>query len=198
MPIPDQATVESALDPYHSTIREIVLSAWGDWLRNPDASLYQFNRTRACIVWEHMVRRAQEAFLDDPSVQCVEKHNTCHFFIDNSILLRFKKADERGLSCNYPTSLALDFHDPEAALPGFPEVSRVEVIYIVNELGTGVDSVQVVARNGSRVAWSYDIPGQPVAPVEPIPTTHKPATKPSQMVTVRKPDKTLKDQANES
>ena len=149
--------VRRVLQPRHPLIKGIVLGAWEDWLRNPESALYRYSRTRANIMWEHMVRRAEETFSRDPGIRMVHGHQTIGFLVDHRVFLRFKKGDEAGLSRNYPTMLALKFHDHQSPLPGIPTVDRVEIVYALDQLETEITSVFVVARNSDQVAWLYDI-----------------------------------------
>ena len=61
------------------------------------------------------------------------------------------------MTSNYPTQLALAFHEHEQDLFGLPEVVRVEVAYTFNALKTEIADVIVVGRDGKTVAWTYSL-----------------------------------------
>jgi len=65
------------------------------------------------------------------------------------------------------------------AIPGFPNVQKVDIVYVLNDLQTEIDRIAVTARNNNARLWSYDIEGiedyhvalvlplaQPIAPTE--------------------------------
>ena len=99
------------------------------------------------------------------------------FLVRNTVLFRFKKADETGRSSNVATQLALAFHNHEQDLSGLPEVQRVEVVYKLNRLETQVDDICVVARNGDQIAWEYSLldAGEAAVPLPmPAPKPERP------------------------
>lgn len=156
MSVPELEKVQSALGPYHAKIESVVRGAWMEWvalqrhLPQPASK-----RASANMVWDFMVQKAREAFDGDSSVRVIELHQTCHFVFRESVLLRFKKADEQGLSRNYPTQRALSFYEREPDL--FDAPIPVEVVYVLNRLATALSSVQVVARNKASILWAYDL-----------------------------------------
>ncbi|MDN3518311.1 hypothetical protein QWY84_11870 [Aquisalimonas lutea] len=167
MAIPQKSHVQKVLEPYHSTLLNIVSGAWAKWqsaeLDLPPAS----SRTRACVVWDAMIDRALDAFDDDPRVVVVSRFQTYYFLIDDQVGLRFKKGDEAGLSRNYPTQTALDFHEPDSDLFGTPD--KVEVVYGLDRTESELSQVLVVARNGDQVAWAYDLTEMAAADVIDLP-----------------------------
>ena len=166
--------IESDVRRIFSRIIPILLTigrgAWQDWLTSSEAGRTRFSRTRAAVVWERMIDRAITAFDAIPGIRHIEKFQTVSFIIDDYVLFRFKKADSNYLSRNIQTKLALAFHDPNARFPYFENMDfiRVEVVYILNKLETELQGIYVVARQGRKTLWHYDI-GVPEATAKEFP-----------------------------
>lgn len=188
MPVPDQEHVRRVLAPAHDVLRTIVEEAWDAWMTHPENSVFRFGRTRACIVWEHMVRLAESRLAALPGIVTIPRHESMGWLFADSVYLRFKKANEKGLSHNYPTKLALDFHDHEKQLPGIQAATRVEVVYLLDELETEVVDILVVCRDAKQIAWSYSLQPQQQNIIS-LPTAPRPqsASKPS-LVKLRRPE----------
>jgi hypothetical protein len=178
MPFPRRDDVQDLLAQREPAINNIVIGAWEQWWNNPERpGLYR--RTRATLIHNYMMNIAGPAFAGDAGVRLVEKQETIYFVVDQRLVFRFKKGDDIGLSSNIETQAALAFHDPQQTLPELPDVGRVDVAYVLNPFETLVDRILVVARNGSRVIWSYAIYPRideielptplPVRPIPPAP-----------------------------
>lgn len=157
MPIPSEATVRPVLDEISEQIVSAIREAWEDWLASDRNGVWRYKRSRANFVWEQIIERANNALLGDDAVHVIDGHETMKFLVRDTVLFRFKKADETGRSSNVATQLALAFHDHDEDLFGLPEVQRVEVVYKLNRLETQVDDICVVARNGDQIAWEYSL-----------------------------------------
>jgi hypothetical protein len=186
MPVPNQADVEACLTRLEPALQRIVLGAWDEWMGSGQAAVVQFPRTRANLVWDYIVRRARDEFGDIAGVVAIEGGQTLGFLCDDRVLFRFKKGDGNGLSRNYPTPLALAYHDHDENLLGLPDVMRVEVVYILNHLKTAVTHIQVVCREGGKIIWGYDIlrRGETGA-TDPLPLIAPPAPSTERLVRLR-------------
>ena len=178
MPIPSEATVRPILDKIRDPVVSAIRAAWQDWLDSGLNGGWRCKRSRACFVWEQIIERANIALLDHDAVHVIEGHETMKFLVHDTVLFRFKKADDTGRSSNVATQLALAFHDHEQNLFGLPEVQRVEVVYKLNRLETQIDDICVVARNGDQIAWEYSLldAGEAAVPLPmPEPKPERPA-----------------------
>lgn len=178
MPAAKQQDVKAVLRAFEPILRDVVMAAWRQWVEMPNRSrLYQ--RTRACFVHNFMMIEASRHLEGHPRAHVFEQHETAMFLFDQSVLVRLKKGDERGLSSNIPTQAALAFIDPQEELFDLPDVSRVDVCYVLNELQTQVKDILVVARDGDQVIWAYSIysAAEGAAPVIsfPAPANEPPA-----------------------
>lgn len=157
MPIPSEATVRPILDELRDQIVSSIRGAWEDWQASDFKGVWRCKRSRANFVWEQIIERANTALLEHDVVYVIDGHETMKFLVRDTVLFRFKKADETGRSSNVATQLALAFHDHDQDLFGLPEVQRVEVVYKLNRLETQIEDISVVARNGDQIAWEYSL-----------------------------------------
>ncbi|MEE3507778.1 MULTISPECIES: hypothetical protein [unclassified Pseudomonas] len=174
------------IGPVETRISEAVLYAWSTWLETPNKK-YFCARTRANMIWDIATRTLEEKLDPLPSIHVNRSSNTCMFMIGQQLTFRFKKADENGVSSNYPTPMALAFHDPEQYVLGIPEAVKTEIVYVLNKLETEISTIKLVRRNGDTVAWSHPIYDRNLAKVFAINTTEH-----TQKVTPRKARASIK------
>ncbi|HEY1706701.1 MAG TPA: hypothetical protein VGG10_00440 [Rhizomicrobium sp.] len=129
---------------------------WARWKVHPDHLKFRRGCTRASLVWEATVEKGIELFAGDDGVRASEEHDTVTLIFDGTVLLRFKKADAKLYTRNYPTLLAELFHKTEPNLFGFPDEQRVEAVYVLNQYQTEIVWSGIVARDGSDVIWSFE------------------------------------------
>jgi hypothetical protein len=179
MPIPSKDIVQSTLKPFHDEIVEIIIGGWSDWKESGRNGIWRCKRSRASFVWEQIIDRAHRIFATNTNIRVLDGTETYKFLVSDVVLFRFKKADERGISSNIGTQLALAFHDHEQDLFGLPTVHRVDVVYKLNALETEVRDICVVAREGNQVIWEYSMLDtvEGVIPL-PIPQPEEPVRKP--------------------
>ena len=163
------------LRPYHALIWEVIHDAWSEWrsvqsLRvEAGLSPLIYGRTIANYVFDAIARRAILLFAAEPKVSVEVEAQTFKLIFGGLLLARFKKGGEDKLGCNVPTQAAMAFMEADGVLPGMPpETAKVEFIWLPNEIGTKIDSVLVVARDGDLLVWEYEISG-PSEGVLPIP-----------------------------
>ena len=73
-------------------------------------------------------------------------------------MARFKKGDDNKLGQNIPTQSALAFTESTRILFDLPaETAKVEIIWLSNDIQTRLERVLVVARDGNRLLWDYEI-----------------------------------------
>jgi hypothetical protein len=170
MPMADKQTVRAALAPYESMLSRAVHGGWDDWRALPLGGRLLFPaRSRACVVYDFIVQRAMAAFRDDQAVRAVRRNETVKFVFAETVVLRFKKANDNGLGSNIQTQATLGFVEQQQQLPGLPNLHKVEVVYVLNRLQTRIDQVLVAARDGDVCLWNYDITPDTGAKVIPLP-----------------------------
>lgn len=193
-----QAEVEARLAPYKACIVRLILAAWADWIASGKRGRWKRRRSRANYIWEELVCRAEAAFANDPAVQIIPKNQSVIFVVDD-LAFRFKKSDASGLTKNYPTQTALEFHDQQGELPGIPKAQRLEVTYVLNKLETTVQDILLVARNRGEVLWCTSIlrsdEGGNVVPITVSPAPKPPAPAPK---TIKIPVKSKHEKKTEN
>ena len=131
-----------------------ISEAWDRWAKSEERRRWLFDRERANYIFGHIAANAVEMFDDKSAVQIVRKDETLLFIVDKVLVFRFKKADAGYMSKNVPTQQALAYHADEGL---FPDLDRVEVVYRINDLGTAIKDISVVARAESRVLWTIPL-----------------------------------------
>jgi hypothetical protein len=166
----DEEIVRKILQHYEDTIFQVFHGGWSDFRELPlGGRLLFLGRTRACLVHDFIVQRAIAAWDGDANVRVIRRDETAKFVIANQVLLRFKKADDRGLGSNIPTQASMDFIEQQQELPGIPNVHKVEVVYVLNRLQTQIDRIVVVARDGDERLWDYVVTPAMTADVVSLP-----------------------------
>jgi hypothetical protein len=196
MPYPVKEDVQALLKDFHARIRKVVERAWAEWRAmaafraENDFDPYLYSRTIANIVFDAIARYAIAEFGADSSVHIDIEPQTIKLFFKGSVFARFKKGDDNGLGQNIPTQAALAFEFADAMLPGFPpETSKVEFIWLANDINTRLEHVLVVARDGDRLLWDYEIEDRG-AVIIPFPESSTPPTQPEDdaLVTPKTPE----------
>lgn len=165
MPHPDKDDIQNLLHDYHERIRSVVDRAWAEWRAmatyraERGFAPFLYSRTVANIMFDGIARFAIKEFAGDPSVHVEIEAQTIKLFFRGMVFARFKKGDENKLGQNIPTQTALAFEFVDGLFPGLPpETAKVEFIWLSNEINTRLESVLVVARDGDRLLWDYELP----------------------------------------
>ncbi|RUV54185.1 hypothetical protein EOA85_25870 [Mesorhizobium sp. M5C.F.Ca.IN.020.29.1.1] len=144
-------------------------------------------RSRASIMFDFIKRQALEEFDGDADIHVLPKGQTVKFLFRDQVLIRFKKANSKGIGSNIETQAVLEFIDPQLKIPDLvPEIFKVEVCYTLDRLATKVAAVSVTKRDRHSKLWSYPIFGEESGVVVPLPT-RAPDPESSSLVRPRKP-----------
>jgi hypothetical protein len=159
-----EAEVTEALAPYHGRIMQAVVAGFKEWLVVADVRSKQgfspilYPRTVTNYVFDAIARNARSMFGLDTTVRVFDESQTVKFCFNDKVIGRFKKGDEDNLGKNITTQAVLDFVGAQQVLPGLPpEAAKVEFLWAANDIGTYVERVMVVARDGDSLLWSYEI-----------------------------------------
>lgn len=156
--------VRAALEPYHSKIRGAVVAGFAEWISIGECRVAKgyapvlYPRTVSNYVFDAIVRNAMDAFSTDTTVRVIDQVQTAKFCFGNMAIARFKKGDDDNLGQNIQTQAVLEFVDAQQSFPGMPPAAaKIEFIWTPDILGTSVESVLVVARDGDHILWSYEL-----------------------------------------
>ena len=172
--------VEPILGAFATRLRSVLDRAMADWLATPNRAQFMYGRTRANIIFDHIIRHALVEFDGDgeSTVKALREAQSVKFLFHGTVVARFKKGNARGVGSNIETQAVLDFIDPQSAFDGLPELQRVEIVYQLDILGTGYAEVAVVARNKRTRVWSYQLTNRPSADIVPLPIPPRPILTP--------------------
>lgn len=177
MPVPAKSDIEAALSAYHPLLRSIFDDAWAEWCavkkfrEKSDFGPVVYSRTISNYMFDAIARRAVPRLSEEASVMVVAGAQTFKAHI-NGVLVRMKKGGKDKLGSNQPTFAALAFEDADQCFPGFPpETPKVELIWVPNDIWTQIGQLLVVARDGDKLKWKYEIPAAIGAAVVPLPAT---------------------------
>jgi hypothetical protein len=198
MPIAEEHVVRAALAKYETKLSDAIYGAWQDWRELPLIGRLKFvGRSRACLVYDFIVQRAMATLADDTSVNFIEGDETVKLVFDGIVALRFKKANESGVGSNIKTQATLGFVEQQQELPGIPGVHKVEMVYVLNRLQTKIDQVLVVARDGDRCLWSYEVTTNGGAAIVPMPQPQPSKDDRGARIKVRGPEAGTKRESGE-
>jgi hypothetical protein len=187
MTIPVEDDVRTILSDFEFRLRAVIDRAWSEWMESDIRGRLIRNSAKATVVFDFIVRHALAEFDGDPDIHVIPKHSTVKFLFKDTVLLRFKKGNAKGVGSNIETQAVLDFIDPERKLfPGLPDILKIEVCYQPDRLGTQIEEVAVVARDRNKRIWAYPLEIRAGAEIIPLPT-RKPDTSAPPEVVIRKP-----------
>ncbi len=166
----EQDKVRSILSDFEFRLHSILQKAWAEWQEMPKKGVLSA-RSRASIIFDFIKRFAIEEFDGDEDIHALPKGQTVKFLFQDQVLIRFKKANAKGIGSNIETQAVLEFVDPQLKIPDMlPEIFRVEVCYTFDKLATKVETVAVTKRDRHQKLWSYPIFGGESGEVVPMPT----------------------------
>lgn len=180
MTIAVQDAVEPIIGAFAERLRSVLDKAMKDWMDTPNRGLFIYPRTRANIIFDHIIRHALADFDGDgdETVKALHESQSVKFMFENSVVARFKKGNENGVGSNIETTAFLDFVDPQACFGGLPDIHRVEIVYTLNILGTDYAEVEVVARDKVGRVWAFPLVAKPSAEIVPLPLRTPPVLTP--------------------
>lgn len=155
MPFASEDQVNLTLRPYFADFVSLLRQAHEDWTTSRFASSMQDPKVRATMIWNQFLHHAKAAFEDRPGVRVENMRHWQGVVIGGSFFVRMKKASKQLLSQNYPTRSALNFNDASVDL--FDGIVRLELLYTMDDLQTGIERIVIAQRHKSKILWSIDL-----------------------------------------
>ncbi len=145
------------VEPHKDRFWRICEESWREWQQLPNIPDYR-DRTRANVVNDLMVKIARREFADVHGARFIDVNEKSFsmLLLDDKLLIRFKKFDDRRMPRNYPTQHAQEFN-LQMRLPEVPSATRVFCGYRLNPLETEILDVSITCTNGKRPAWYIDL-----------------------------------------
>ncbi|MDM0043772.1 hypothetical protein QTH91_04690 [Variovorax dokdonensis] len=181
MPFARESQVNAILKPHFGTLVDLVQTAHSDFRNSILAASLQAPRVRANFIWNQFLFHAKARFEGSSEIDVDNRRHWQGLMVGTAYFIRMKKGTAQLLSRNYPTQAALDFNDASVDL--FEGVARLELIYTLDELETGIDRIVLAQRHHNRIVWAIDLldsaedHGQTVIPLPVAPNGGSPAAR---------------------
>lgn len=171
MPTPQQPTVRQLLgkNGRHVILRRSLEDAWEE-VKATRKPWWRRKTTVAELFWEEAVENTITGFADDAGIVVVPHHDTVSFVIEDTVLMRIKKADLQLQTHNYPTPQAMLFHEHDVDLFGHAGLQRVEAVWVPDRFESDLDWIGIVAKEHNHVLWQFELGGDEEAEIIPFPT----------------------------
>jgi hypothetical protein len=159
-----------AMGPYFDSLWDVVNGSWKDWESEVPAKVRALasTRSRACLINDFMRTRGVRLAAQDEHVKVVLKQQMFVLVFsppgfDGCIGIKLKKLDEDGLSKNQPTAQVQAFRS-QLVLPEVEADYHLEAGYVINRLGSALQSVDLVCPSGEGIYWKAEIVPHAVTP----------------------------------
>jgi hypothetical protein len=152
---PSEETVQPILEPHEPRLAAIFDRAWARVSAMPERPNFDLKRTVAVMMHQFVMIELRAEYSAESAVHLIEEHETIRMLIDRKVVVRLKKMDERGYTRAATTQATLAFITPMAPLPfagedDFPDQCSVDVGYVLNELGTRIETFSWPRAIGTR------------------------------------------------
>ncbi|MEO5806798.1 hypothetical protein [Devosia sp.] len=179
MPTISEEDARNILEPFHERIRAVVDRAWEEcraiteFRASSGFGPRLYRRTLSNEMFDAIASNAVQEFGSDDNVYVRMEAQTLKVFFGGHLLARFKRGAANKLGRNIMTQAVMDFVMPDGMLPGLaPEGSKLEFVWMANDIQTRVEDVLVSARDGNRLIWQYGLgstAGAQILPFAPRP-----------------------------
>jgi hypothetical protein len=176
-------TVEEAeelLKPYVELLNRCIQHGW-DAYQNDYATKHHLlsARSRATIVFDEIIARAEQEFNGIDGVKFVRKSNSFMLYIGDKATVRFKKIRKSGRCSNIDTRQQVLFKaQAQFRLPGMLEGTLLHAGYLLNDIERDIRRKMVVCQLNNRVLWQFELrseaAAQPVITMQPKPQPPQP------------------------
>jgi hypothetical protein len=150
---------KAILAPHISSLQSCVVSGLDEYNRHYGPIRHVHSpHARAMIIRDHIIFSVKKEFDEVSGVRILNKRGLFLLLINEKLLLRFKKLNNRMLARNYPTKQARKFSEQLSFDGFFVPVTNINVGYIANDLFTSPEKVVVACPNSmSSNEWCIDI-----------------------------------------
>jgi len=162
---------EGRLNPYKALLNQCIQHGWDAWRHDYTHKHRVLRaRSRASIIFDEIVAKAQEVFDGIPDISFKLKGNSFLLFIGNDIIIRFKKIGKNGRCSNINTKQQVLFRLQQTVLlfPDMKEGTMLHAGYALDELQLDVSGKMIVCQFDNRVLWTIELVGEAQAPVIPM------------------------------
>jgi hypothetical protein len=151
-----------------ATLMEIISGGWKDY---QDEGRVRRRRTRAGIVWEAMIARADHDLLTRfDGVRKVQLPDSAAYVLRERIVLRFKKHDRKMRTANVGT-IVQRVLSRQGYFDGMPDLAHVTCGYVLDRAEAGIEKWIVTRTVRRKTEWVIDLrdlAAGMLAPVQPV------------------------------
>lgn len=151
-----------------ATLIDIISGAWQAYV---DEGRARRRRTRAGIVWEGMIERADRDLVEVfDGVRRVDLTGSAGYVLCERILLRFKKHDRTMRTANVGTTVQRVLNR-QGHFDNMPDLAHVTCGYVLDKAEAGIEKwivARPVRRKNEWVIDLRDLAAGTLAPVQPI------------------------------
>ena len=128
----------------------------GGWDAHLAEQAQRSRRTRANVVWDHMIEQAEGMLAPMDGVRAADHQNTRVYILRERMIMRFKKHDRGLLTRNYPTR-AQQSLTAQGHFAALPDLDHVSCGYVLDAAEAGIERIVVVRRVADYVEWFIDL-----------------------------------------
>ena len=169
---------EVILAPYRERLNRCIQHGWEVWKTDYAHKHHVLHaRARAAIVFDEIVHRALQEFVEGPDLVIRRTHATLMMYIGDSLVLRFKKIGRNGRCSNILTRQQVLFRAQvvQLCLPTMQKGTLVHAGYQLDSLQQDIIDTKVVCQFNKRVLWQMSLGHAAVIEVMPTPQSSAPA-----------------------
>lgn len=149
---------EGRLNPHLKKLDECIQHGWDTWktFYQPKHHILDA-RSRAAIVFQEIVARAEQVFAGVPGVECKRtRNNSFMIYIGDDISLRFKKLNKNGRCSNIDTKQQMLF-SAQMHLVGMSPGTLVNAGYMLTDLQQDLQQKLIVCQFQNQVLWTIKL-----------------------------------------
>ena len=154
---------QTILTPYYERISKAVSDGFDDYLKIANCSTDKVgfveyeNRTKACIIHDHIKNRINEAFQDVDEVETRKWNSVFGLKINEGLFIRFNKMDNDYSSKGRPTKQSKKYKN-QLLIEGFPdEPTLLYAGYKPDASWTQIKGIYISCWDGENRQWVEEI-----------------------------------------
>jgi hypothetical protein len=168
----DRDAALTILDPYLSLFGGCVRRGWDRWKTETRLPIDVLKRSRACLVYDYIADEARRTLGNVEGLTVTEDRGFVLVNVEDRLLVRFKKFDQRLRTSGIHTQQQLAFSYQQLSIDGLGPLPQLVAGYLLDDFELEISRVAITCSFGSRIMWVIEIPPEAgtVVPLPPAPT----------------------------
>ena len=166
----DRDAASQILKPHLPSFGDCVRRGWNRWKGETLLPMQVAKRSRACLIYDYMADEARRTLVGVDGLTVTEDRGFVLVNVEDRLLVRFKKFDQRLRTSGIPTRQHMQFAYQQLTIDGLGPMTQLVVGYLLDEFELDISRVAVTCSLGSRIMWVIEIPPD-VGTVAPLPPT---------------------------